>query len=228
MAKKENKKSEDKKTNEKKVTNNEKHVNHEKHINYLYVIVGLLIVILALSMIKVNYDTTEMYMGIEEYDEVVEVTRDDTANPIDKEVCTQEQATFRVEGESSYKFPEGGKIVCTGVFKAWNDETTNGEWTFGYTFNVNGKDFEMDPITREIPAGFPIEFTFRKNDCKSSDKITGKYKLIQSPSTEKCEYKTVYPKITVEETVTKEREVPMEKTVVKKQSLWEMIIGANN
>lgn len=190
----------------------------------MYIGVGLVAtLILVLTLVKVDYQIREPYIEIEKYTE--EITVEDIDNPIEKEVCTQKPASVRIEDDRTFKEKSGNKDVCVGHFRVWNSEKTDGDWVYKYIFNINGKDFEMAPIKKFITAGFPVDFDFKKDDCKSNDVISGRYELIESPTTESCEYVIVYPDKT--KTIEKEREIEKERIIKVQEPLWQNLLGIN-
>ena len=242
MAKKKSKK----KTTEKKPKKEQKksvkeHVS--KHMNKnvkVGTIVGVILVLAILffpvkyCMIKTNvekffpvkYEATEKYIDINEYDEEYPVMENVSLGK--QEVCEQVPAEVREEPDplSPFVDPVGKEdFVCYAELRVWNMAESAGKWTYKYIFNVNGKDFEADPIEKEIATGSSDYFKFQIDVCKAGDKVTGHHELVKGPTVPRCEYREVFEEQEVMKTRTVTEEIEKTRKVTKTKALWKKVLG---
>ncbi len=219
----ETKKAEEPKKQEKKSV--KEHVS--KHMNKnvkVGTIIGIVLV-LAILFFPVRYEATETYTELNEYEEEYPATEQVSLG--EQEVCVEVPAQVKEEPDplSPFVKASGKEYVCHAELRVWNMDETIGEWTYKYIFNVNGKDFETDPITREIVPLSSYYYIFEIDECDSGDRVTGYYELISSPTTTECNYEEVFEERTVTKTRLVTEEVEKTRKITKTKPLWKKILG---
>ena len=114
---------------------------------------------------------------------------------------------------------------CVAELRVWNLRDTPGKWTIRYKFNIAGKEVVTDSITKSVPELNPITYIFYSEECQEGDPLTGEYEVVASPTAEDCEYKTVYPQVSVTET--RKRPVEKERLFDEYEPLWQKLLGYN-
>ncbi len=226
MAKKKSKSKKPKKKSKKTVVHHvHKHLSKEVSIS-----VGVVILLLILVLVKVPYEARETYTEYEPYEVEVQETVQNMDDPREERICTESPSEVKIEVDplSPYIKPFGlNEHRCYANFKVWNQEDTGGKWTYQYVFDVSGKEVVTEPQTKPIAKYSSVTFEFESEECQEGDTVTGTYELVESPTTEDCEYVTVYPNVTITKTVTKQKEVEKERVMTKREPLWQLIIGYN-
>ncbi|MFH2020086.1 MAG: hypothetical protein ABIJ34_01650 [archaeon] len=192
----------------------------------VYMIGAAILLVLLLFVIKIPYQAKESYIEIEKYEEQVTVMKDYVVN---EEVCKTVPSEIKISENTTYARAFGlSGFKCYAKFKLWNQENTLGEWTIKYAFNVNGKEFLTEPVTKKIPALAAVEFSFELEDtCKSGDSVSGDFVIVSSPTTEICLYQDVTKQKPELETIQKERNVNKERLVPKTESVFQLLLGVN-
>lgn len=192
---------------------------------------GALLLILLVVMVRVPYLAKETYTENETYIELVPVTELDTKNPIWAKECTQEPAQFTVEEDtfSPHIAAYGvGGFLCKAEFKVRNTATSEGTWTYYYTFNISGRIVSTGPLTKKIQGLATVKFEFQSDECQQGDKLTGTYNFVSGPTATVCKNVVTYKNVTVTKEVTKKRESQKERVITKYEPLWQKILGYNN
>ena len=228
MAKKtQAKKTEDKEQEKKQKAEPKQNV--KKHLDKK-VTIGSLIgvaVLLIILFFPTKYEAVETYIDINEYTEEYDVKELDMNNPKEREVCIEVPADMREEPDPFSPFVKaiGKEHVCYAKVRVWNTGKTAGKWTYKYIFNINGKDFEADPVQMEIPALSSYHFEFMIDECNLGDRVTGYYVLLEGPMARECQYETYYDEVTVTKTRIVTEETEKQRRVTMTRPLWKKILG---
>ncbi len=191
----------------------------------VYIVGIAVILLLVFTVLKFPYQAKESYVEIEEVK--TEKLVDDLERPVNVRVCDQVPSDYKIDYNNFVRIEKlGTNEFCEARLMVWNNEPSEGDWTIDFTFNVNGQDYEPVRLTKEIAGNAKDEFVFNHEECVATDKRTGSYKVIDSPTTEECKFITQYEKKT--EIVVEKREVPKERIVTKYESLVQKFLGTNN
>jgi hypothetical protein len=190
-------------------------------------IVGFAILALVLfTVMKFPYQAKESYVEIQEV--VVETTEDDHDRPKNVRVCTDVPSNYDVDYNEFVKLVLNGTsdAYCEAWIEVWNHEPTEGKWTMGFVFTVNGMEYPMVTQTKSIGGQRKDKFTFLHNECVTGDTKSGRYEVVSAPTTQECKFETQYEQKIVKEIV--EKKIPKERIVTKYETLLQKVLGTNN
>ena len=185
--------------------------------------VGLVVIVLLLVIIRLPYEAREVYtVKVTE-----EVERQEPDGFEEVRVCTTVSLEVREEPDpfSPFVKAEGKDHICYATIRIWNDGNQEGEWTYRYTFQLGTKTL-VHELTETVSPLSSIWFEYEDDECQEGDKLTGFYELLSGPTKQDCTYERQQKYKTV--TVTVEKDVEEERTVTKREPLWQKLIGYNN
>lgn len=138
----------------------------------VFLIVGIIILFFVISLfsIRVSYKAKEKYTELENYVVEIQEEKPDLDNPITERVCEEKPAKTRIDNIEVYLKRYGLKeFKCYAEFRVLNENNIDGDFTYKFIFDINGKKQETEEKTLYIAKYSMVKFIF-ETSCLGGDK----------------------------------------------------------